>query len=251
MALYTQHKVVWHAAPTDIDLQGSAVSIADTRAPHAIAEEASQGMWAYGLDLYGATIQGGGKRLFDLFFGLLLLILTAPILICAMSAIWLSSFGRQPVIYRQTRVGLHGRPFTLLKLRTMRVDAESDGPRMATRGDPRITQLGRILRRSRIDELPQLTNVLRGDMSLIGPRPERPEFVAQYEQLIEGYALRHRVKPGITGLAQVRFGYAESLEDAAVKLYYDIDYMRSCGPSMDIRILLQTLPIVFTGWEAR
>jgi lipopolysaccharide/colanic/teichoic acid biosynthesis glycosyltransferase len=122
---------------------------------------------------------------------------------------------------------------------------------MATRNDPRVTCLGRILRRSRIDELPQLINILRGDMSLIGPRPERPEFVAEYARQIEGYSLRHLVKPGITGLAQVRFGYAESLEETVVKFYYDIDYMRNRSIWTDLKILLQTLPVVFTGWGAR
>jgi lipopolysaccharide/colanic/teichoic acid biosynthesis glycosyltransferase len=179
------------------------------------------------------------------------LILTAPILGVAMLALWLSTLGREPVIYRQTRIGLNGRRITLLKLRTMRVDAEREGPRMATRNDPRVTCLGRILRRSRIDELPQLINILRGDMSLIGPRPERPEFVAEYARQIEGYSLRHLVKPGITGLAQVRFGYAESLEETVVKFYYDIDYMRNRSIWTDLKILLQTLPVVFTGWGAR
>ncbi|MGD9163423.1 MAG: sugar transferase [Chromatiales bacterium] len=200
---------------------------------------------------WAEMVQGGGKRFFDLFVSLLLLCLTGPVLACAMLAVWLESLGRNPVIYRQTRVGLHGRFITVFKLRTMHVDAERNGPRMAARNDPRITRLGGILRLSRIDELPQLINVLRGEMSLIGPRPERPEFVAQYERQIEGYALRHWVKPGITGLAQVRYRYAETPEDAAVKLYFDLDYIRNCSLCMDIAILLQTLPVVFTGWGAR
>jgi lipopolysaccharide/colanic/teichoic acid biosynthesis glycosyltransferase len=206
---------------------------------------------SYGLDLYAKTLRGGGKRVFDIGLSLLLLFLSAPIIVFAMLAIWLGSLGREPVIYRQVRVGLNGKLITLLKLRTMRVDAEPSGPRMAVCDDPRVTRLGRILRRSRIDELPQLFNVLRGDMSLIGPRPERPEFVAQFEQEIEGYGLRHRVKPGITGLAQVRYSYAESLEDTVVKLYYDLQYLRNCSLKSDILILLQTMPVVVTGWGAR
>jgi lipopolysaccharide/colanic/teichoic acid biosynthesis glycosyltransferase len=206
---------------------------------------------SYGLDLYAKTLRGGGKRVFDIVLSLLLLILSAPIIVFAMLAIWLGSLGREPVIYRQVRVGLNGKLITLLKLRTMRVDAEPSGPRMAVCDDPRVTRLGRILRRSRIDVLPQLFNVLRGDMSLIGPRPERPEFVAQFEQEIEGYGLRHRVKPGITGLAQVRYSYAESLEDTVVKLYYDLQYVRNCSLKSDILILLRTMPVVVTGWGAR
>jgi lipopolysaccharide/colanic/teichoic acid biosynthesis glycosyltransferase len=202
-------------------------------------------------DCLTEVVQGGGRRVFDLFFSLLLLCLTGPVLACAMLAVWLESLGRHPVIYRQKRVGLHGRLITILKLRTMCVDAERDGPCMATRNDPRVTRLGRILRLSHIDELPQLINVLRGDMSLIGPRPERPEFVAQYEQQIEGYALRHWVKPGITGLAQVRFNYAVSLEDTLVKFYLDLDYIKNCSLRMDLAILLQTLSVVFTGRGAR
>ncbi len=204
-----------------------------------------------GANGYAWTTEGAVKRLFDLLFSLILLILTGPILLTAMLALWLSSLGRDPVIYRQTRVGLNGKHFTLLKLRTMRVDAESDGARMACKNDSRITHLGWILRRSRIDELPQLLNVLRGEMSLIGPRPERPEFVRQYERQIEGYSLRNRVKPGITGLAQVSFGYAENLDEAAIKLFYDLIYIRSRSLRTDLYVLKQTLPVMLTGWGAR
>ena len=192
-----------------------------------------------------------GKRRFDIAVSLMLLLLAGPLLLLAMLAIWLGGLGREPVLYRQIRVGLDGRHFPLLKLRTMRVDAEREGPRMATHNDARVTRIGRLLRLSRIDELPQLINVLRGEMSLIGPRPERPEFVAQYERQIEGYALRHSIKPGITGLAQVRQGYAENLQGAVVKLYHDLDYIRRCSLRTDLSILLRTLPVVLTGWGAR
>ncbi len=197
------------------------------------------------------TLRGDGKRLFDMVFSLTLLLLSGPVLLSAMLVLWLSSFGREPVIYRQIRVGLEGRQFTLLKLRTMQMDAEPHGPSMAAVNDSRVTQIGRILRRSRIDELPQLINVLRGEMSLIGPRPERPEFVNQFETEIEGYSLRHLVKPGITGLAQVHYGYAANLQDAAVKLYYDLNYIKNDSLRLDLHILLQTLPVVFFGWGAR
>lgn len=247
MAFFSHHNELWHSAPW-VSREGDT---ADLSVPQPFAPGSVSEVLACGLDLYSETLRGGGKRLFDLIIGLLLLVLAAPVLFTAMLAIWLVGLGREPVIYRQTRVGLNGKPITLLKLRTMRVDAECDGPRITAEKDPRITRLGRILRRSRIDELPQLINVLRGDMSLIGPRPERPEFVAQYERRIEGYSLRHRVKPGITGLAQVRFSYAEGLEDTAVKLYFDLDYIRHGSLGTDFAILLRTLPVVLTGWGAR
>jgi lipopolysaccharide/colanic/teichoic acid biosynthesis glycosyltransferase len=197
------------------------------------------------------TLPGDGKRLFDIVFSLTLLLLCGPVLLSAMLALWLSSLGCKPVIYRQVRVGLYGRRFTLLKLRTMQMDAEPHGPSMAAVNDSRVTRIGRILRRSRIDELPQLINVLCGEMSLIGPRPERPEFVSRFETEIEGYSLRHLVKPGVTGLAQVHNGYAANLQDAAVKLYYDLNYIKNDSLRLDLQILLKTLPVVFFGWGAR
>ncbi len=196
-------------------------------------------------------LNSGGKRTFDLLLALLLLIASAPLLLCAMLALWASSLGRKPVIYRQTRIGLNGSSFSLLKLRTMDTDAESRGIAMTLSDDPRVTRLGRLLRLSRIDELPQLVNVLRGDMSLIGPRPERPEYVGHFDREIEGYGLRHRVKPGITGLAQVSYGYGEGLDGAAVKLYYDLRYIRGVSLAQDLAILLKTLPVVLTGKGAR
>ncbi len=204
-----------------------------------------------GLNLLDGVQPISAKRAFDLIFALLLLVLCGPLLAVAMLALWISSLGRDPVIYRQTRVGRGGRVFTLLKLRTMCMEAEPQGVRMATRNDPRITRIGLILRRSRIDELPQLINVLRGEMSLIGPRPERPEFVSQFAAELPGYSLRHQVKPGITGLAQVRCGYAEDLQDTALKLYYDLNYIRHGSLAMDVSVLLRTLPVVFFGWGAR
>ena len=251
MAIFTQHNAVSLPELRDIGFGEFASNGMDAAACCQIDSAAIPDVRTYGPGHRGEPLRVGSKRLFDLILALALLILTGPLFGAAMVALWLSTLGREPVIFRQTRIGQNGRRITLLKLRTMRADAEREGPRMATRNDPRVTRLGRILRRSRIDELPQLINVLRGDMSLIGPRPERPEFVAEYARQIEGYTLRHRVKPGITGLAQVRFGYAESLEDAVVKFYYDIDYMRNPSLWTDLKILLQTLPVVFTGWGAR
>ena len=193
----------------------------------------------------------GGKRRFDILMSLLLLLLTGPLMLFVISILWLSSLGRAPVFYRQQRVGLNGSIITLLKFRSMRVDAERDGVRMAALNDPRVTLIGRWIRRTRIDELPQLLNVLRGEMSLVGPRPERPEFVAQYADELDGYSLRHLVKPGITGWAQVKYGYGENLRDAAVKLYYDIDYIRNSSLLRDVVILLLTVPVVLMGKGAR
>ncbi len=196
-------------------------------------------------------LTGGGKRLFDLLLALMLLVTTAPLLFAAMLALSVSSLGREPVFYRQTRVGLNGRTFSLLKLRTMVTDAESEGIAMTLHDDPRVTRLGRLLRLSRIDELPQLINVLRGDMSLIGPRPERPEFVGYFNREIEGYGLRHQVKPGLTGLAQVSFGYGEGLEGAVAKLYYDLSYIKGVSLVGDLAILMRTFPVVISARGAR
>jgi exopolysaccharide biosynthesis polyprenyl glycosylphosphotransferase len=192
-----------------------------------------------------------GKRVFDIVMSLLILILTSPIMLSTMALIWLSTLGRDPVFYRQVRVGYKGREFYVLKFRSMRVDAEKSGPRMASVNDARVTGIGRFIRSTRIDELPQLLNVLKGDMSLVGPRPERPEFVSSFQQEISGYALRHQVKPGITGWAQVRYPYGETVEDAANKLYFDLSYIRRKSLWLDILILFQTIPVVLTGHGAR
>ena len=170
----------------------------------------------------------------------LLLIVTAPLVLLAMIAVKLTSPG--PALYRQTRLGRHGRPYTLYKIRTMVVDSERDtGPRWAVKGDPRITPLGRFLRRYHIDELPQLWNVLRGEMSLVGPRPERPEFVAQLERVIPCYRDRMRVRPGLTGLAQVQLPPDVDLESVRRKLACDLYYIRRMGPWLDLRILISTV----------
>jgi lipopolysaccharide/colanic/teichoic acid biosynthesis glycosyltransferase len=150
-----------------------------------------------------------------------------------------------PVLLRQVRVGLRGEPFMLHKFRTMRVDAEEPGqPRWATPHDERVTRVGRILRRTRLDELPQLWDVLRGNMSLIGPRPERPEFVEQLARELPLYRARSLVRPGITGWAQVQYPYAETIERNLSKLEYDLYYIRHLGLLLDIAILLRTLPAV-------
>jgi exopolysaccharide biosynthesis polyprenyl glycosylphosphotransferase len=155
-------------------------------------------------------------------------------------------FAPGPLFYRQRRTGRMGRPFWLLKFRTMRPDAENDcGAVWSVKGDPRVTLVGRWLRRSRLDELPQVVNVLRGEMSLVGPRPERPEFVEQLAGDIPFYRARHAVKPGLTGWAQVRFGYGSTIEDARVKLEYDLYYVRHASLYVDAIILLKTTAVVF------
>jgi exopolysaccharide biosynthesis polyprenyl glycosylphosphotransferase len=171
-------------------------------------------------------------------------------MVLAAIAICLESEG--PIIFRQERVGFQGRTFCLLKFRSMRNDAEQDGtPRWASRDDARITRVGRILRRTRIDELPQLWNVLRGDMSFVGPRPERPFFVDQLTQHIPYYRSRHSVKPGITGWAQVRYGYGGSVEDATRKLEFDLYYMKNHSLLLDVVILLKTIRVVVLGEGVR
>jgi sugar transferase (PEP-CTERM system associated) len=190
------------------------------------------------------------KRALDIIVSSSLLVLTLPLLALTACAIKLESGG--PILYRQARVGLHGRGFTILKFRSMRVDAETDGrPRWAARGDPRITRVGAIIRKLRIDELAQILNVLRGDMSFVGPRPERPFFVAELSKAIPYYAKRHSVRPGITGWAQINFPYGASLEDSRRKLTYDLYYVKNRGIFLDALILLQTARVIFWNQGAR
>jgi exopolysaccharide biosynthesis polyprenyl glycosylphosphotransferase len=155
--------------------------------------------------------------------------------------------GDGPVFYLQTRVGRYGRPFRMLKFRTMRVDAEDGAARWAQDGDPRRTGIGRFLRRTRLDELPQLWNVLVGDMSFVGPRPERPEFVSELERAIPYYAWRHVVRPGLTGWAQITYGYGASIEDARRKLEYDLYYIRHYSVGTDLFIVLRTVSAALRG----
>ena len=169
----------------------------------------------------------------------------APLLLLLALAIKLDSPG--PVLYRQTRVGQHGRPYIILKFRSMRADAEAKGVQWAVQGDPRVTKLGGWIRKLRLDELPQLVNVLKGDMSLVGPRPERPHFVQDLRTQIPYYDLRHTVRPGITGWAQIRFHYAGSLEDSHIKLQYDLYYVKNLSLWLDLRILARTIKVIFKG----
>ena len=198
-----------------------------------------------------AVSPSGGKRIFDVTVSLIILILASPIILLTTAAIWLSSLGREPVFYRQVRIGLCGAPFKVLKFRSMRVDAEKNGAQFASKKDSRVTLIGAFIRKTRIDELPQLLNVLRGDMSFVGPRPERPEFVLNFQQSIPHYALRHVVKPGITGWAQICYPYGDNVEDTRNKLQYDLYYIKNYSSFLDMTILFQTMQVVLFGQGAR
>ena len=190
------------------------------------------------------------KRLFDLICATLLLVLATPLMLFTAVAIALDSRG--PVFYRQERVGRAGKPFHVLKFRSMRVDAEKDGqPQWAATKDARVTRVGAVIRRFRIDEFPQLLNVLEGEMSLVGPRPERPFFVEQLTREIPYYAVRHSVKPGVTGWAQVRYDYGATVADSLEKLQYDLYYVKNHSLFLDIVILFETIGVVLSGKGAR
>jgi exopolysaccharide biosynthesis polyprenyl glycosylphosphotransferase len=183
------------------------------------------------------------KRLLDLiivFFALPVMLIFIPLVALAIK---LDSPG--PVFYRQVRCGRSGKPFMIYKFRTMYVDAERDGKaRWATKDDPRITRVGRLLRKTRLDELPQVLNILQGEMSIVGPRPERPEFVEELKQVIPYYHTRLLVKPGLTGWAQVQFNYTSSVEDTVTKLQYDLYYIHRWTLWLDIYIMFRTISVV-------
>lgn len=189
------------------------------------------------------------KRALDVMLSLSLLIPGLPVMLLAALIVRLESPG--PVIYRQERVGLHEKEFTVYKFRSMRQDAEKNGAVWAAKNDARVTRFGKIMRKTRIDELPQLWNVLKGDMSFIGPRPERMEFVRELKKTIPYYSMRHTVKPGLTGWAQVSYPYGASEEDARKKLEYDLYYIKNLSLLLDLRILFKTLGVVLFPSGAR
>jgi lipopolysaccharide/colanic/teichoic acid biosynthesis glycosyltransferase len=204
----------------------------------------------------------------NLLVALMAVVILLPVLLILALLVWISSPG--PVLYTQVRVGLDrreaakraqnhrrernlgGRPFTIYKFRTMRVDAEHhSGAVWAQQSDPRVTPIGRLLRQYRLDELPQLVNVLKGDMNIVGPRPERPTIFAELREHIAEYPLRQRAKPGITGLAQINHHYDRSLEDVRTKVHYDLEYIRRQSVAEDVRIMLKTVPVILLrrgGW---
>lgn len=190
------------------------------------------------------------KRCFDLAAASLLLLVAWPVMLLVALCVSLESRG--PVLYRQTRVGESGRSFELIKFRSMRTDAERDGvAQWASKNDSRVTRVGHFTRMTRLDELPQLFNVLRGDMSFVGPRPERPQFVAEFNEAIRYYNVRHSVKPGLTGWAQLRYPYGASMRDAEEKLKFDLFYVKNHGLILDLMILLQTVEVVLFRRGAR
>ena len=198
----------------------------------------------------GQRLSSLAKRLFDVAASGLLLILAVPLIAIAAVVVKLESRG--PAFYRQRRIGLYGQPFDVVKLRSMRIDAEVGGKAVwAQKDDPRVTRVGRILRNLRIDELPQVWSVLKGEMSFVGPRPERPQFVADLEARLPYYAERHVVKPGITGWAQINYPYGASVEDAREKLEFDLYYAKNYTPFLDLLILLQTARVVIWPEGAR
>jgi len=198
----------------------------------------------------GRRLSSIAKRLFDLAASALLLALTAPFILIGAILVKLESRG--PAFYRQPRVGLFGQEFSIVKLRSMRQDAEVDGKAVfAQENDPRVTRVGRFIRKTRIDELPQIWSVLKGEMSFVGPRPERRQFVDDLEQQLPYYAERHMVKPGITGWAQINYPYGANLEDSRHKLEYDLYYAKNYTPFLDLLILLQTLRVVLWPDGAR
>ncbi|MEO0249469.1 MAG: sugar transferase [candidate division WOR-3 bacterium] len=189
------------------------------------------------------------KRIIDFVSSTFILVISLPVILLTAAAIKLESRG--PVFFRQERVGKDGVVFKVFKFRSMKEGAEADGAVWAAENDPRVTRVGRVIRVLRIDEMPQIINVFRGEMSLVGPRPERPEFVKELETHIPFYGIRHSVRPGITGWAQVNYGYGASVEDALKKLEYDLFYIKNMSILLDIRILLKTIGVVLFGQGAR
>lgn len=204
----------------------------------------------YGSGFRQNWLRTGVKRIFDIAISLLLVVVMFPIMFA--TALIIAFESGFPIIYRQERVGLRGKPFDIFKFRSMRQDAEVDGkPTWAAIGDARVTKFGRFMRRARIDELPQLLNVLRGEMSFVGPRPERPVFVAMLTEEIPFYGVRQSVKPGITGWAQVRYTYGANVEQSMKKLEYDLYYVKNHSLFLDVLIMLETVRVVLAGEGAR
>ncbi|MEE4339207.1 TIGR03013 family XrtA/PEP-CTERM system glycosyltransferase [Erythrobacter sp.] len=197
----------------------------------------------------GRLLSSAVKRLFDIVASLILLLATFPLI--AVFAVLVKLDSKGPAFFRQERVGLYGQTFRIVKLRSMRTDAEKDGAKWAEENDPRITRLGRFIRKVRIDELPQAWSVLTGQMSFVGPRPEVPQFVDDLQEQIPFYGERHMVKPGITGWAQINYPYGASTEDSRKKLEYDLYYAKNYTPFLDLVILLQTVRVILWPEGAR
>lgn len=206
----------------------------------------------FGGGFRSGPVRASAKRFFDVFVSLSMLTVTWPLMVLVAIAILVEGKGKGPILYRQVRVGQNWRLFQVLKFRSMRVDAEKDGvAQWADKKDDRVTRVGSFIRKTRMDELPQLINVLRGDMSFVGPRPERPIFVEKLSEQIPYFAERHRIKPGITGWAQISYPYGASEKDALEKLQYDLYYVKNYSLFLDLVILFQTAEVIFWGKGAR
>lgn len=206
--------------------------------------ESLKASWlVYGSGFVQGRVRRALKRAFDIVTSAVLLVLLSPVMLISAILIKLESHG--PVLYRQERVGLGGESFQCLKLRSMRNDAERDGvARWASKNDSRVTRVGKFIRKTRIDELPQLISVLRGEMSMVGPRPERPSFVSELKKQVPFYDLRHTVKPGVTGWAQVRYAYGASVEDSKRKHQFDLYYIKNNSLMLDLAVLIETVSVV-------
>ncbi|QJD99905.1 TIGR03013 family PEP-CTERM/XrtA system glycosyltransferase [Massilia forsythiae] len=231
----------------DCKLQGLKVTDANTffeRETYQIRVDSLQPSWlVFGGGFDQSFVRSFMKRAFDIICSTIILALTFPLMLGAALAVWLGDRG--PVFYSQERVGEDGKIFRVHKFRSMRTDAEKSGkPQWAQQNDPRITRVGNFMRKTRIDELPQILNVFKGEMSFVGPRPERQYFVEQLIEVVPYYNVRHSVKPGITGWAQVRYGYGSSAEDALQKLQYDLYYVKNNSLFLDVLILIDTLKVV-------
>ena len=238
-----------------LNLKLSGVSVEDA---HSLFEKLMGGVMLERLSASWLVLSEGfrknlllmfSKRVLDIVISLLALVLGFPLFLLVGLAIFVES--GSPVIFRQDRVGLHGRVFKILKFRSMRHDAEQFEAKWASEDDPRITRVGRILREYRLDELPQVVNVLRGEMSLVGPRPERPEFVQMLGEQIAFYHERHTVRPGLTGWAQIKYQYGSSVEDAKTKLEYELFYIKHLSLFFDLAIVFRTIQVVLSGKGAR
>lgn len=231
--------------------EGRGVSLKILPDMYEIVSGAAQTTQIYGMPLVSldpkllSPIEANLKRIFDIIVSLIVLIVGLPIWIIIAVAVWLDT--KAFPIYTQTRVGLYGKFFTLYKFRSMRADAESSGPQLTQKEDDRITPLGKILRKYRIDEFPQFFNVLIGDMSIVGPRPERPFFIEQITKQAPHYTRLHRVKPGITSWGQVKYGYAANVDEMVDRLKYDLFYIENMSFGMDIKIILATIYVIITG----
>jgi len=213
-------------------------------------ESLQPGWLVFGDGFNQSFLRKFGKQTFDLLVSILIFVLTLPIMLVTAVLVYLEDRG--PILYRQERVGKNGATYMVLKFRSMGKEAEKSGtPQWASNNDPRVTKVGKVIRKLRIDELPQIINVLKGEMSFVGPRPERPFFVEQLCKEVPFYNMRHSIKPGITGMAQVRYAYGASVEDSVQKLQYDLYYVKNNSLFLDVLILIETVQVVLLGKGAR